>query len=352
MEPKGFWKRPEGKSGLVVTLAAIAAAVYGFSLILPWLKAFLFDAAGAALNLLHLGMVVGAGAVILMIVADKDFRMNVGYGFKMLMRKMTGVLIAIDPIEIMKIARDKLSTRLKEMDEAISSLGGQIFKLREDITVGDKQREHSLAIAGEAKRAGKTAIAVLQARQAGRLRESNLSLKDLLKRMTSLHSNLRKARGAADFLIQDMNGEIADQERKRKAMKAAYKAMIAGRSVLQGGADRSMYDEAMEASANDYAMKAGEIEQFMDVSQTFIDGVDLENRAYGVEALAELEKWDERIDKIVEPGSKPLSRLPAEDADPRLRVVGGHEDPEETEADEGRSSFANLFDDDSTSRKG
>lgn len=334
-QTKSFWQRPEGKTGVFFLVAAVGLCVYVFSLLLPWLKDFVIDATTLAVNFARLGLVCAAIFAVLYVLADAEFRTIVSYGYKMAMRKLTGAVKAIDSIEIMKISKGNLSSSLEEMDVAIAELNGQRVKLRADIDENEKDRAHSLTIAGEAKKQGKKAAFALNARQAGRLRSSTLNLRDLLQKLDSLYARLVKIREVSDFLIHDMEAGISVAERDRNAIRSGHKAYKAGKSMIQGGVDKSMYDEASELVANDFAMKVGEIEMFMEASTGFIEGVDLENRAYEVEAMAELEKWDERIDRLIDP--------------PQTRIAVGRSEPSEADveaeadADAQTTSFTKFF---------
>ena len=54
-----------------------------------------------------------------------------------------------------------------------------------------------------------------------------------------------------------------------------------------------MYDQAMEFMAEDLGNKVGEIERFMEVSENFMEGVDLQNGRFEEEGWALLEEWEE-----------------------------------------------------------
>ena len=53
-----------------------------------------------------------------------------------------------------------------------------------------------------------------------------------------------------------------------------------------------MFDNALEAVADDVASKVGEMERFMEVSANFMESVDLQNGVFEEEGLRMLEKWE------------------------------------------------------------
>lgn len=53
-----------------------------------------------------------------------------------------------------------------------------------------------------------------------------------------------------------------------------------------------MFDQALEAIADDVSAKVGEMERFMEVSSNFMDSVDLQNGVFEEEGMKMLEKWE------------------------------------------------------------
>ena len=53
-----------------------------------------------------------------------------------------------------------------------------------------------------------------------------------------------------------------------------------------------MFDVALEAIADDVSQKVGEMEQFMEMSASFMDSVDLQNGVFEEEGMKMLEKWE------------------------------------------------------------
>jgi hypothetical protein len=70
--------------------------------------------------------------------------------------------------------------------------------------------------------------------------------------------------------------------------------MKSAMSIIKGDSDkRAMFDQALEAVADDVANKVGEMEQFMSISENFMQSIDLQNGVFEEEGLKMLEKWEE-----------------------------------------------------------
>ena len=53
-----------------------------------------------------------------------------------------------------------------------------------------------------------------------------------------------------------------------------------------------MFDQALEAIADDVSKKVGEMERFMEMSSNFMDSMDLQNGIFEEEGIKMLEKWE------------------------------------------------------------
>lgn len=296
---KSWFQKTEGKYGTGFTIGFIALVaglgIYFWGIILP----FLLMVVTNTIYLLGGCVVLGLFGLALL---DPRWRMLGIYGYKSLMRGMTSLFVEIDPIGILQTYVSRLRDRLEDMDKSIGNLRGQIQKLKVQISRNEEQRVHSLEIMAQAKgkENAKTAF-VLQSRQAGRLEKSNLTLTDLLTKMEALLRVLSKMREASSMMVEDIDGEVKVKTDERKALLAGYGAFTAAKKILQGGGDeREMFDQTMEHLATDYGNKIGEIENFMDVSRGFIEGVDLENGVFEANALKQLEMWEQRTNTLLD----------------------------------------------------
>jgi hypothetical protein len=297
---KSFWERPEGVTGMV-TLAAIAiGGLFAVNAILPTILAVLSGLILAVGKGIVLGGLVALAFGFYLIATSPSVHALVSYGFKLIMRSLTGALIEIDPIGIMKLYIEDLKKRLGEMNKRLQDLSGQIRAIRDVIAKNEAKQKKALSMATLAEREGMKAQFTLNARKAGRASQSNLRYEDLLAKMELLYAMLKKYYEASEIMILDMTDEVETREVDRKATLAAYGAMQGAKDILAGSGDkREMYDRALEYSVNDASMKLGEIEHFMTMSQSFIEGLDLENGAFDAEAMEKIQAWESKADSLL-----------------------------------------------------
>ena len=209
------------------------------------------------------------------------------------MRTITGWFVQIDPIGILKSYTDDLKSNLGKMNKQIGQLKGQMHKLKELIVNNQREIKNNLAQASKAKQVNKKNIMILKSRKAGRLKESNMKLEDLYKKMEILYRVLTKMYENSEILLEDVKDQVMVKEQEYKAIKASHSAMKSAASVISGNPDkRAMFDMAMEAIADDVSNKVGEMERFMDMSSNFMDSIDLQNGVFEEEGMKMLEKWE------------------------------------------------------------
>ncbi len=293
MKPKSFWQRPEGVTGLLFLVALVG--VLGF-------VAVTFGAAILSFIGTTIGLVV-AGLLVLgliYMIADPKTRNLVFYMYKSVMRAITGMFVQIDPIGILKTYVDELQGNLRKMNKQISQLRAQMHKLKEVIVNNEREISSNLKIAGKAKETNKRNVMILKSRRAGRLKDSNIKLEELYKKMEVLYRVLTKMYENSAILAEDIQDQVSVKEQERKAIHASHGAMQSAMSVIQGDPDqRAMFDMAMENITEDVANKVGEMERFMEVSANFMDSVDLQNGVFEEEGLNMLEQWEKESNSLL-----------------------------------------------------
>jgi hypothetical protein len=305
LKPKSFWKRPEGVTGLIFLMALAAGA--GFLLTtINWAAIFA--------NTLYLAGTLAVLGVIVYMVLDPKMRALVSFGYKGIMRWITGMFVRVDPIGILKSYVDELQGNLRKMNKQISQLRAQMHKLKEIIVNNQREIKSNLQLASKAKETQKTNIMILKSRRAGRLRESNVKLEDLYKRMEVLYRVLTKMYENSQILAEDIKDQVAVKDQERKAIHASHSAMNSAMSIISGDPDkRAMFDMAMEAVTEDVANKVGEMERFMEVSANFMNSIDLQQGVFEEDGLKMLEKWEKESTSFILGEEKSSLLLEAED---------------------------------------
>jgi phage shock protein A len=293
MPNKSFWKRPEGVTGAIV-MAGLAAGL-----------AFIIATFGSAIlaalaNTVVLGVTITALAALLYMVIDPKMRNLIWYSYKGVMRWITGMFVQIDPIGVLKAYIDDLRKNHRNMSKQIGALRGQMRRLGKTMSENKKSIEQSTRMAQKAKVNNQQSQLALELRRIGRLKESNAKLEVLHKKMEVMYRVLRKMYDNSEILLEDLKDQVSIKEAERKAIHASHSAIQSAMSIISGNKDqRYMFDEAMEALAEDVAMKVGEMERFMDLSTNFMDSIDMQKGVSEDEGLKMLEEWERKSDGLL-----------------------------------------------------
>ncbi len=294
---KPFWKRPEGVTGALFLAAILGGGGFLLYKFMPVLI-------GLVQNVLYLSVMLVALGALLYMVLDPKMRNLVWYGYKSVMRWITGVFVNIDPIGILKSYVEDLQDNLVKMRKQIGLLRGQMRQLQGLMESNSKEIDQNMKLASAAKESGKDQQMVLASRKAARMQESNEKYRQLLQRMEILYRILVRMHDNSEILLQDTKDQVELKEEERKAIRASHSAMKSAMSVMSGDPDkRAMFDAAMEAIADDVAGKVGEMERFMEMSAGFMSSVDLQNGVFEEQGLQMLEQWEKQSTLLLMDGS-------------------------------------------------
>lgn len=286
MKLKGFFDRPEGKTGMMF----IGLGIFGFlvagNTVMPYVIT-------ALQNTLHAALLGGTLLGITALVMNNKFRMLCSNIFKSSMRALTGLFITIDPIGILKNYIEDMKDRIDGIETNIQKLKAQMGNLKRTIDERNGVANDAMRMAQAAKKQGKNEKVHLYTRKAARAKEFINKLSTTLEKMEFLYKILDKMKRNVDLLLEDTKDEVETKEIEYKSIKAAHKAMSGAEKLINGDAQRELFEQSMEFIAEDIGMKLGEMERFMDVSQDFMDNVDLQNGVWDEKGMKMLEQWEQ-----------------------------------------------------------
>ncbi|MBO7143035.1 MAG: hypothetical protein J6V76_08005, partial [Bacteroidales bacterium] len=120
-QSKSPWQKPGGTLAKVTLVALIGAAGYAFYKYLP----FLID---LTKNAITLAALVGVLALIVFLVMNDTSRNFFKNLYFVIMRKLTGLIVEIDPIAIAKGKVKDMKSRLVKIDDGINKMRGLHIK--------------------------------------------------------------------------------------------------------------------------------------------------------------------------------------------------------------------------------
>lgn len=332
-KPRTFWQRPEGVTGMVVLAGLAIGGGLLINALLPYLVIW-------ASNAMSLALMLGVLGAVAYMALDPKMRTLIGYMYKSVMRWITGLFIQIDPIGILKGYVEDLESNLRNMNRQISKLRGQMHKLNEIIFNNKRDIDKNLSLANAAKANKEQSTMILKSRRAGRLKESNLKLEGLYKKMEIMYRVLTKMYQNSEVLVEDVKDQVKVKDQERKAIMASHSAMKSAMNVINGDKDKKeMFDMALEAIAEDVSYKVGEMERFMNMSANFMESIDLQNGVFEEEGLRMLEEWEQKGVSVLLGDEKQTLISKAEDDSDVLDLNAPIATPEKRESNQYDSFF-------------
>ncbi len=303
-QPKSFWQKPEGTTGMLFMAGIIIGGGYMLYKALPFLITL-------TSNILYLSAMLIALAALIYVVLDPRMRNLVWYMYKSVMRWITGLFVTIDPIGILKSYVDSLSDNLAKMSKQIGNLQGQMRQLSTTMDQNSKDIDSSMKLADQARKQNNEPQVVLNTRKAARLQDSNEKYNVLYKKMELLKKVLSKMYENSEVLLEDTKDNVKVKEQERTAIRTSHSAMKSAMSILSGDPDkRVMFDMAMDSINTDVANKVGEMERFMEMSNNFMNSIDLQNGVWEEEGAKMLEDWDKNSSLILSEGRITPTAIP------------------------------------------
>lgn len=289
---KGFWDRPEGTAGMIVTAAIViggAIAVYALQGFLAGLFFGLISLIGSALAAIVLVAVVAA---VVTIVTNPRFSTLWSYYFKALMRRITNPFISVYWEDILKDHLKNSRVKREIMVSQTSELNGQMTVMSEQIRKNERAIQKLYAEATASQQLGKQLAMQAALQEAQAKTESNAGYTEALARMNAMKAVFEKYIEYIDYLIRKLDFDITENIEKKKLMDKAKKVLSAAKSIMKSGDDEALlYDETVEWMAQDYGNQLGQIEEFMTQTKPLIERFDVQNLAQMQEGLAALEAW-------------------------------------------------------------
>lgn len=337
LKRKGFFKRPEGKTGLLFILGLIVGGGWLLLKALPFIIILLSN----LITTIALGAVL---FLMVMLLLNKRFRTIMWYGFQIFMKKLTSIIVKIDPISIIKSYVEDLKKQHEKINANLEKLRGQIELLKRNIDDNAKDMKTSFSMMSQAKKTGNKGVLIVKSRRFGHLKESNKTLTDLLNKMNKLYKVLAKMYEVTGYSIEWLEQEVEMKEKEYKTIKTASSAMESAMKIVQGDPDkRAIFEQSLEFLEEDISDRVGRMQRFIETSTNFIDTVDMQNGMYEEEALEELEAFENQGYEIMM-GDMEITPDRLLNADNNKISVGDLSDKNKVKKPVIKTEYSGLFD--------
>lgn len=252
------WEKPGGTLGMIVAGLAVGGGCIVLYKILPFLISL-------TTNLLTLTMLVGALSAIGFLITNKRFRQTCSTVYFMVMRKITGFIIEIDPIAIVEKKVQEMKKKILEIEKQMGSLNGLNKQNERKIEEKKGQLQKQIDLLNEYNKLNRRAEAGVAERQAIRLQAAIERQIKRLEDSKKWFEILKSLKHAAELTVLDTENEVNDRKEEFESIKAQHKAFSSIMSIMKGDPDQMEdFTRAMDFMAYDITQKLGEMSNVID----------------------------------------------------------------------------------------
>jgi len=283
---KSPWEKPGGKLGMVVAGLGIVGIGYLLYLLLPIMLSL-------ASNVLYLILMLFGIGILGYILTSKKFWNTFKVAYFVIMRRITGFFINIDPVAILEEYVRDLKKRIREVEENINLVRGLKKKNERRLKEVMDKRDTTMLEIKRYRQTGQEAFA--------KQKEGLLVLyeKSVADRKTRLETSekwldaLTKLQQYATFSVTINEEKVKLFKEEYEELKAQGKAFRSIKSALNGDPDMmENFEAAVEIMENEMSMNLGEIEAMIDETTGLLGQADVENAVISEKATAILQKYD------------------------------------------------------------
>ncbi len=284
---KSYWSRPGGKFGVIIGLGLLVLIGY---FVIPILTTVIWNTLNFSIALVSLG-------VFLYCVTHRKLRLSLFYLYEILMKKLVGFVIELDPFIIaedyisdMENQREKLYTQSVEVE-------GQKEKIDLKLAEKSKEMNQMLTRAKAAKDNNMMPELGNATRQVARINDYIKQLAPIRDSLAKIGDYLNKVHKNSGYLIEDAKNELDLKKDLYKSVSSGNRALSSAMKIFKGDPEKKlMVEQSMEYLKDDIAGKLASMKKAISYSTDFMRSIDLDNATFEVEGLKMLETFDSDVE--------------------------------------------------------
>jgi phage shock protein A len=280
---KDVFKQKGGTLGLVIIAGVFVLIAFNLPAILEWVN-----------NLARLIVTLLAIAGLAYVILDPKVRLIVSTAYMLVIKKILGAFIKMDPISILEATISKMHRTIAKLEESMSKLNGTRLKLADKVDEKKEALDNCIKRVKAAIKLGKTNDAEIEGRQAKRLENLIKDYINLHESSEKWYTTLSKIAEMAALTVKDAENEVEAQKERYAIVKESHSAFKSAMSVINGDPDElAMFNQAWQYTQEDMMAKLGEMDRVINTAGGLMDKIDVEKEVYKVTGDELLKKYDE-----------------------------------------------------------
>jgi hypothetical protein len=280
---KSYWKRPGGKFGVIAGLGILGLIGY---YVFPILTQIVW-------NTVNFGIALACLGIFLYIITHRKLRLSLFYFYEILMKKLVGIVIQLDPFIIaedyirdMEEEREKLYKQSIEVDQ-------QKEKIQMKIKEKESEINKLMLKAQTAKEKNMMPELGNATRQIGRLNEYIKQLSPIHDNLFRIGDYLTRIHKNSAYLIEDARNELEVKRDLYKSVTSGNRALTSALKIFKGDPEKKLLvEQSMEYLKEDIAGKLANMKKAISYSSDFMRSIDLDNATYEKEGLKMLDTFN------------------------------------------------------------
>jgi phage shock protein A len=280
---KSYWKRPGGKFGTVAAIGMLGAIGY---YVLPILTSIVW-------NTVNFGIALACLGIFLYAVTHRKLRLSLFYLYEILMKKLVGVVIELDPFIIAEDYINDMQEEREKLYKQSVDVDGQKEKIAMKIKEKETEIAKLMAKAQAAKEKNMLPELGNATRQIGRLNEYIKQLSPIHDNLFRIGDYLTSIHKNSAYLIEDAKNELEVKKDLYKSVTSGNRALTSALKIFKGDPEKKlMVEQSMEFLKEDIASKLANMKKAISYSSDFMRSIDLDNATYEKEGLKMLDSFN------------------------------------------------------------
>ncbi len=280
------WEKPGGTLGkIVAAVAAVGGCMLLYS-VLPFLITL-------ASNIITLAALVGVIAGLGFLLTNKKFQELCSNAYFMLMRKLTGLIIEIDPIAIVRKKILEMKKKIQEIQKHMGTMRGLMMQSEKELAAKKEELMTNFRRLEVYNKQGDKGSAAVAERQIVRLKEAVERRTARLEESKKWYAILQQLKRAADLTVEDTENEVKEREDEYRSIKEQHKAFSSMMSILKGDPDQmETFTRAMDYMADDISQRLGEMTTVIEETGGILSQINVDNAVASARADELLKRYE------------------------------------------------------------
>jgi chorismate mutase len=245
-------------------------------------------------TLAKLIVTLAALAAFLYVIFDPKVRLIVATGYMLVIKKILGAFVKMDPISILEATIVKMRHTITKLEASMAKLNAQRISLKDKIDEKKEEFDYQIKSAKAAQKVGKEGAAEVNKRQAERLEKFIKDLMNIHASTEKWYNSLSKIAEMAALTVEDATNEVSMQKDKYETVKKAHSAFASAMSVINGNPDDlALFNQAWQYTQEEMMNKLGEMDRVINSAGGLMDKIDVEKEVFKVNGDELLKKYDE-----------------------------------------------------------